>query len=332
MEAKYLFVILTIGLTFGIFYSESYSSSIDVMSHWSERRCDFDILLTSFLYKPSEDTRSSSEFASDNFKFCISSKSTNYLNTIFGVLYELLRKQFAASDIMINVLKVLRSQLNTIYEPFRKLMNRFWVKFVQIGTLASRIFQHTFMAMKKAGATAVASLFIALSLQTTLLNTIDLVINVIMIVLYIFLGLIVVFFLPILPLLIIILITVAGIENAMPGKTGAMGSLFCFAKGTQVILKNGKTHSIETLRPGDILLDNIIVEAVIEVPGEELGEAFSTTWCQWGGSFRGTFKRCCRSHAGFCSSCSVSFPRAPICQHQTDLARHKLQQKFKFKS
>jgi len=270
MEAKFLFVILTVFLTFLFFFVESFSNRNDVISHWSERRCDFDVLLTAFLYKPSDDHRSSSKFTSENFNFCISSKSANYLRSIFGVLYELMRKQFVAGDIMTDVMKTLRSQLNTIYAPFSSMMKKFWVKFVQIGSLSSRIFQQLYMTMKKASGIAVASLFIALSLQTTVMNSIDFVIKVIMIVLYILLALIFVWFYPILPWLIMVLITVFGIEKAMPGKTGPLGGLFCFAKGTRVILENGDTRPIESLKPGDYLLNANLVQGIIEVPGEPL--------------------------------------------------------------
>jgi len=126
------------------------------------------------------------------------------------------------------------------------------------------------MSMKKAAATGIASVFVAISLQTAFLNSIDLIIKVIMIVLYILLALAVVFFLPILPFLIIVLITVAGIEKALPGSTGPMGSIFCFAKDTNIILKDGSLQHISQLKPGNILDGDILVQAVIEVPGEEL--------------------------------------------------------------
>jgi len=272
MEAKYLFVLLTLALTIGYAFILNQGSVHDIQAHWAERRCDFDIILSSFLYKPDSDTRSSAEFASDNFQFCVSSKATTYLETIFGTLFEVLRKQFAAGDIMTQVFKVLRAQLNTIYQPFAELINRFFVKFKQIGSLASRIFQHLYMAMKKAAATAIASIFVALSLQTAFMNTIDFVIKIIMIVLYILMGLVFVFFLPILPLLVIVLLTVSGIETAMPGSTGPMGSVFCFKKDTPVVMKNGTSNPISTLKPNDVLQGDIVVQAVIEVPNETLYE------------------------------------------------------------
>ena len=83
-------------------------------------------------------------------------------------------------------------------------------------------------------------------------------------------ALIFIFFLPILPLLVIVLITVVGIEKAMPGSTGPMGSVFCFHKDTNVIMKSGALQNICLLNPGDILHEDVLVQAVIEVPGEQL--------------------------------------------------------------
>jgi len=226
--------------------------------------------MTAFRYKPPDDPRSVATFASDNFQFCITTKTTTYLETIFGLLFELLRKQFAAGEIMTKVFKVLRVQLNTLYVPFSEMMNKFFNKFSQIGAMSARIFQQIFMAMKKAASTAIATIFIALSLQTVFLNTIDFIIKVLMIVLYICMALIFIFFLPILPLLVIVLITVIGIEQAMPGATGPMSVVFCFHKHTNVIMKSGNLQHISSLKPGDILHDNILVQAVIEVPGEQL--------------------------------------------------------------
>ena len=270
MEAKYLFVILNIALLIGFFFILGGAMREDVMAHWAKRRCDFDVILMAFMYKPESDMRSLSEFSSENFNFCISFKSTSYLRNMFNSLFEVLKKQMDASDVMTNVMTALRAQLKSIYTPFSSMMTNFFARFKQVGSLASRIFQHLYMAMKKAAATALASVFAAISLQTAFMNSIDFVIKVIMILLYILMGLSVIFFLPILPFLVIIIMTVSGIEQAMPGSTGPMGSVFCFAKDTNVILAKGTLKHISLLKPGDILHDGIIVQAVIEVPGEKL--------------------------------------------------------------
>lgn len=265
-----VFVLFNIILSIGLCIVLNDSSRLDIIAHWDERRCDFDVLMSSFMYKPNSDSRSSFDFASQNFDFCISSKAKDYLKSLFGSLYEILKKQMDAANIMTNVMRVMRAQLATIYQPFSKLMGNFWVKFKNIGFQASKTFQHLYMAMKKAAGTAVASIFIALSLQVAFMNTIDFVIKVIMIVLYILMGLLFVFFLPILPLLVIVLMTVSGIETAMPGSTGPMGSVFCFHKNTRVIMSNKMEESISNLKPGDILDGDNLVQAVIEVPSEDL--------------------------------------------------------------
>jgi hypothetical protein len=270
MEAKYLFVILNLALLLGFLFILGDGSRTDIMAHWAKRRCDFNVMLTAFMYKPESYAGSAFEFSSENFNFCISAKSTTYLQNMFNSLFEVLKKQMEASDVMANVMTALRGQLNSIYAPFSLMMTKFYAKFKQIGALASRIFQHLYMAMKKAAGTAIASVFVAISLQTAFMNSIDFLIKVIMIVLYILMGLAVIFFLPILPFLVIVLMTVSGIENAMPGSTGPMGSVFCFAKDTNVILPKGDFKHISLLKPGDILHNGILVQAVIEVPGEAL--------------------------------------------------------------
>lgn len=272
MEAKYLFLLLNILLLIIFGFVSMLGNRQEVMAHWTDRRCDFDVMLFSFLYKPDNDPQSISEFVSNNFEYCVSSKSTNYLKSMFNSLYEILRKQMESSDVMAQVMKTLRAQLTSIYDPFSSMMGRFWNKFRQIGTLASRIFQHVYMAMKKAGAMAIASLYLTISLQTSFLNSIDLVINVIMIMLYILLALAVIFFLPILVVLPIVIITVSGIESAMPGKTGAMGKIFCFARNTRIIMSDISYKNISEILVGDILMDGNRVESVIQVPGQELYE------------------------------------------------------------
>jgi hypothetical protein len=223
--------------------------------------------MASFYYKPDSDTRSAFEFASDNFNFCVSSMATDYLNTLFSGLFGILKTQMGAADLMTSVMKDLRSQLNTIYAPFSSMMDKFWNKFKQIGSLSSRIFQHLYMSMKKTAATALASMFVALSLQTALLNGIDLVINIIMIVLYILIALAFIFFIPILPVMVIVFMAVNGIESGFPGRTGSMGEVFCFAPGTSVYMNNFTTKNIEEVLLGDTLLNGQKVEAVVELPG-----------------------------------------------------------------
>ncbi|NBO71897.1 hypothetical protein EBV26_15685, partial [bacterium] len=178
MEARHVFAILLVILTilFGIILGSS--TREEIRSNWSEHRCDLAVMIAGFMFKPDDDKRGAFEFSSDNFNFCIGSITNDYLKTVFAQMFEVMQKQMGAASILTNVLNSLRSALNDIYKPFSSMMNRFWNKFQQIGSLASRIFQHLYMAMKKAAGAAVASLYMAISLQTSFLNGIDLVIKI----------------------------------------------------------------------------------------------------------------------------------------------------------
>ena len=269
IQPIYVFIGLILVFTVGIGIIMGSSSRSDIMAHWSERRCDFDVLMASFIYKPSSDTTSAFEFAANNFNFCVGSKAKDYLQSLFGSLFAILQKQMGAASVLTNVMKIMRTQLQKIYTPFSSMMDKFWLKFKQIGTLASRIFQHIYMAMKKAAATATASIYIAISLQLAFLNTLDFVINVIMIVLYIMIALAFIFFLPILPVMFFVTMAVNGIEAGMPGRTGTMGTIFCFAPNTHVILHDSTTLHIQDIQIGTVLLGGQYVEAILEVPGSD---------------------------------------------------------------
>jgi len=259
-------VLLIIFLLIGYGIVLGSSTRLDVMTHWSERRCDLDVMISAFMYKPDEMQESAFKFAGDNFNFCIAQMTTDYLNTVFAKMFAALQQQMGAAEIMTNVMNSLRSSLADIFQPFSKMMDKFWNKFKQIGSLSSRIFQHLYMAMKKAAGVTLASMYLAISLQTSFMNGIDLVIKIIMIVLYIMLALAIIFFLPLLPVMIFVLMATGGIESAFPGRTGGMGALFCFAPNTRVLTSYGE-YNIQDLAIGQILADGSSVEAVIELPG-----------------------------------------------------------------
>jgi hypothetical protein len=61
-------------------------------------------------------------------------------------------------------------------------------------------------------------------------------------------------------------LAVNGIEKLAPGRTGAMGQIFCFDKSTSVILQSG-LKPINEIKVGDILRDGQTVEAVVQLMG-----------------------------------------------------------------
>ena len=267
MEAAHLFVLLTVFFTLGFGIILGSSTRQDTMAHWAERRCDLDVLMSAFMYKPDSDTRGVGEFSADNFNFCIGAKAQDYLKSMFGMLFEVMKKQMSVASILSSAMQSLRAGLNDIYAPFSNMMNKFFNKFKQIGSVASIAFQQLYMAMKKASGMAVASMYVAISLQTAFMNGIDLVIKIIMIVLYILLALAFIFFIPLIPVMVFVIMALVGIEKAFPGRTGDMNSVFCFAPDTLIYMKDGQEAKIQNLVLGDVLQNGARVEAVVELPG-----------------------------------------------------------------
>ena len=267
MDAVFAFIGLVLLVTIGYAIILGASSAEGVKTHWSERRCDLNIIITAFMYKPDDYKGSSMEFTSDNFNFCIGSMTQDYLNTLFAKLFETLKVQMGAAELMTSIMNALRESLADIFKPFSTMMAKFWNKFKQIGTLSSRVFQQLYMAMKKAAGVAIASFYSAISIQAAFLNGIDLVIKIIMIVLYILLAFAVIFFLPILPVMIFVFMATAGIESAFPGRTGGMGEVFCFAEETKILTAGLGELFIKDLSLGQHLANGSVVEAVVELPG-----------------------------------------------------------------
>jgi hypothetical protein len=236
------------------------SSRDEVMQHWGKRRCDIDVLLASAMFKPDDDTRTSSAFASDNFNFCVGELVTKQLTTLYAPLFGSLQAQMGSADVFSEIMGTLREQMKNIFTPFTGLMGSNWVKFKQIGSLFSRIFQQLYMAMKKAAGIAVAAMYVGISLLIGMLNAIDFTLNVIIIILYIIFALAILYYAPVIPAIFFIILATVGIELAFPGRLGGKG--FCFAPDTPIVMSDSTVKPINTIKKGDILKDGGVVETV----------------------------------------------------------------------
>ena len=246
------------------------SSRDEVMQHWGKRRCDIDVLLASAMFKPEGDMRSTSQFASDNFNFCVGELVTKQLTTLYAPLFSTLQSQMGAADVFSEIMGTLRLQMKSIFTPFTGMMGSNWVKFKQIGSLFSRIFQQLYMAMKRAAGMGVAAMYVGISLFVGMLNAIDFTINVIIIILYIIFALAILYYAPVIPAIFFIILATVGIEIAFPGRLGGKG--FCFSADTPVILRDGTTKPISKIKIGDVLEGGGVVEKVqiIEDSEEDL--------------------------------------------------------------
>ena len=252
-----LILALTLGLSFLI-------TGLDIetiKSNWAERRCELDILLTSFLYKPDTDTRPTGDFVSENFDFCIRQSIDEFLKILLTPLFAALGKELEITKVLTETMNGLRTIKAGMMKSFSKLFDPIYQRFIHTGIAYSQGFQRMLSAMRRIGGMAIATLYIGMGLQVSIENFVAFVIKVVLIIMGILIGLFILMFFALLPTLPIILGTVAALAAAGIGVAGA--GVFCFDPATKVHLKDGTVKQIDRLCVGDILENDSQVEGVL---------------------------------------------------------------------
>ena len=253
---------LILGLTAGLGFFMSLVDIEAVKNGWKDRRCDLDIMLTAFLYKPSDDPRSMNDFVSENFDFCMRKSIQEFLAILLTPLLTLLGKEIDATSLLSEVMNGLREMKSNMMSSFQKIFNPIYQRFIHTGLAFSQNFQRFYSAMKRIAGIAVSTLYLGMSLQISIRNFVDFVIKVIMIMMGIIAGLFVLLFFGLIPFLFILITTVAVLAEGGVN-TGGLGSVFCFDPNTEVRLKNGRSKTIDTLSVGEEIEDGSIVEGVL---------------------------------------------------------------------
>ena len=240
-----------------------------VMADWKNRRCDVDIMFSSFLYKPADDPRSSSQFAGDNFTFCVKTIFSEGLKVLLTPVLAIIGKQLDVGDILKEMFNVLRTLKANAMASFMKILDPVWKRFAKTGLLFGQNFQRMLSAMKRVGGIAMATLYMGIGIQTAIQNTVDFIVKVVIIIMNILVALVAIMFLILWPLIpFVILPTIDMLEAAGFGdRLGGLRSGFCFHPNTLITLKTSKRVPIDSLKAGDLLWDGSEVEGVLRVDG-----------------------------------------------------------------
>jgi hypothetical protein len=84
MDSKWPFMLITFGLLFLLGLTISQLERNGVMRNWDKRRCEFPVMTAGMFFKPNDDPRSSAQFASDNFTFCMKQYVDNFIELAFA--------------------------------------------------------------------------------------------------------------------------------------------------------------------------------------------------------------------------------------------------------
>lgn len=283
MEAKWPFLLLLfffLGLTG---YIMSRMDRAAIMKNWTTRRCDLTIMLAARFFRPEGDPRTPSDFASDNFEFCVKQVSDGFLSMLMAPISWLMGKQAGMAGTALSALQIVRDIANRVRDAFLSYLSSYTEKLKSSMKELRRVFIYLRMGVQRMIAIAMSTIYMGMTLFRGMLTSIQVVVRVILILCAIMIALIILLWFVLLPVIPFILTTLTAVV-ALVGALSVVlsGSLatqaesqkggFCFGGDTLVSLTRGKV-AMRDVRVGDIFQEGGgRVTLRMEVTGEGMSE------------------------------------------------------------
>lgn len=283
MDAKWPIILMTIVL---FVIMGTVIASMDrnvIMSNWADNRCNLSVMFSSFLFKPDSDSRSRSEFSTDNFSFCMQSFVQQFMSTLMAPINSIFSQHINITDGAVDALNGIQKILSTMFNAFTSYLGSFFGKFTSSVYEMSRIIQYLHMAVSRANAMAVSMIYTGLSMFRGMINSIQAIIKVILIICGIMLVIIIIlflFFFEFIPLIIAALIAIGSavslLSFIMPASVRSDAednkkNWTCFATGTRIHRKGESSGTcVQDIKVGDELSDGSYVTAVIQSNGSNI--------------------------------------------------------------
>lgn len=283
MEAKWPFFLLTVFLLFCLGFTVMNLERTTVVANWSLRRCELPIMVASGFFKPDSDPRSKTDFAADNFEFCMKKVIDNFLDLLMKPINALFGQHLDVASSAMGALSGVRQIAQKLYTAFMDYLGQYFKKFNVAIFEMSRIVQYIRMAVNRASAIAISTIYSGLSLFRGMINSIQVVIRVVLIICGIMLAIIIILWFILFPVIPIILGTLAAVIAVVMAMAGILGSQlqsdaeskksgFCFAEGSKIVTINaeGKQECVpvERIVLGQSLGSNAgTITAIIKMDG-----------------------------------------------------------------
>ena len=241
----------------------------EIKKNWNERRCDLGIMITAQLYKPEDDVRTGSEFAAENFNFCVKNIIVSVITMALTPIFALVNQQLDVTESINDVFNRLRVIQANFLKGFMSILDPIFARFQTSGAQFGVTYQKLLSAMGRAFGITQAILYIGMSLVITIENFVQFVINVVLIIMYIILGLMILLWILILPVFGLIIFTCQVIGNSPFGylSEDVCGEL-CFDPQTHIRLQSGTVKTLAECELGDILEDGSKIEGILYASGE----------------------------------------------------------------
>jgi hypothetical protein len=245
---------ISFALLIGLAAAFNYGQRAEIMANWPKRRCQPGVVVSAGLYKPSDDTRSVSDFAKDNFQFCQGSLAQDALQFAATPVRFLQDKQQVIMGVIGSSVNLVTSAYNKLVEVFDSVLSsvqrRFLATFIELKSKFNLLFD--VMGKIMAALTSVAMILIAILVSFT--TMIQFALYVIAIIVGILIALMVIFAAFISPVSWLVFAGIAVVGIIAGAVTGAMvTSSFCITGDTSVIMSDGSSKTISSLKVGDLL-------------------------------------------------------------------------------
>lgn len=281
MEEKWPFLILTLALLTGVGVMMASIDRIQIINQWATKRCDIPVMFASSFFKPDEDPRSTSEFATDNFEFCMKAGIDSFMEILMAPVTALFSKHVSVTGNAMNNVNTMRNITQKLFSAFSGYIDKFYRRFNATVFEISKSVQFLRMAVRRISGIMMSFIYFGISFFNGILNAIQFVIKVVLIFCAILLVIIIFLFFvmfPVIPFIIstlaVIAVTVGLLLSVMSPSIAADAnskkSGFCFAEWTTISVMSSTSvleKSVTDIKVGDQLADGAYVTAVIEMDG-----------------------------------------------------------------
>ena len=278
MQGTMPFVVLTAALAIGWATIMTLAFRSAVARDWDHRRCEPGVLMLAGWYKPDKDPRTASEFARDNFSFC----QKQYVKDAVKVAAE---APAAAARAQAGVSRVVSEMSSAMADVFFNLWGfcyEAYSNFMETMNGASKLFRNFLIQLnsiiERLQGSVVSIAFALMSLIAAFIASVKVIIIVAIVIIGILLILQIILFFILMPISGLIITVTAIVSVAVVAIATAVGAVMvsemfasgaCFDVGTSVVLADGSTAAIETMKLGQRLADGGVVTAVHEFETHE---------------------------------------------------------------
>ncbi len=246
--------ILTVALTvlLGIFFGLGQYD--EIMNNWKRYRSHPLYMMTAFLYKPAEDPRTRFQFMQENFQEQLHTLVSESLRMVLAPILDIFQLTQGGILGSMNGVKSIQNIMLTMMNSFSGIFRIFDNRYKSIMHRMVMTFQRLQVSLGRIWAVAVNSVYQSMATVSAILSTLDLIIKIVIIILVILVAIVLFLFLFLWPAIPVILGVIGILVTAGAGAAvGGMAGTFCFDGTTPVLLADGTTKPMASIRIGEEL-------------------------------------------------------------------------------